>query len=503
MLNNLKSTVKDTLIYSVGNLSTKLVGFILIPLYTTKLTTQEFGIYGILEATSQVIVALLGLGLYNAFYRWYWDKEYSEKKKSMFFTILVAVFVFSILFVWLLTRFSGSISSLLFDSNNFTSLVNLMLINTALEAVGIIPATLLRLQQKSLMYSVTYMIKFVTNLIFAVYFVKYLNLNIEGIYQALIIGNVVYLLVLSRFVFKNIEIKFEPVLLNGMLKFGIPLVFSSMIGVLFNMTDRFSLRFLKDLSDVGVFSLGFKIANTLKVFIVASINMALWPMIFKMMDKPENKRFYSKMLTYIAFSMAIMVLGMSFFGKEIIKLLAKQTAYYDSFKVIPIVSFSIFFGMLRDISFIGFHISKKTKIIATLMLISFFINVGFNVLLIPPFGIIGAAAATSVTQLIMFGVAYRYAQKQYFIPYEIVKVIKVLLVTLVLIIISYPVNNLDPLIRIIIKVLLLGSFPLILSIFNFYEKIELERISGAWRKWKNPLHWKKNLTELINQKDES
>ncbi len=69
MLKTLRSTLRGTIIYSIGNLSSKLVGLILIPLYTSKLTLAEFGILGIIEITSQLLIAILGLSLYNAFFR--------------------------------------------------------------------------------------------------------------------------------------------------------------------------------------------------------------------------------------------------------------------------------------------------------------------------------------------------------------------------------------------------------------------------------------------------
>ncbi len=96
MIDNLKNTAKGALIYGFGNLSTKLIGFILIPLYTAKFSVSEYGILGILDITLQVFIAFFGLSLYNAFFRWYWDKEYIAKQKSIFFTILTTVLVFSI-----------------------------------------------------------------------------------------------------------------------------------------------------------------------------------------------------------------------------------------------------------------------------------------------------------------------------------------------------------------------------------------------------------------------
>jgi len=68
MLKTLRSTLKNTAIYSFGTLASKLVGFFLLPLYTTKLSVSEYGVLGVLEISGQFLIAFFGLGLYNAFY---------------------------------------------------------------------------------------------------------------------------------------------------------------------------------------------------------------------------------------------------------------------------------------------------------------------------------------------------------------------------------------------------------------------------------------------------
>ena len=86
MLKNLKSAALNSLIYSFGNLSLKIAGLILIPIYTKHLSTSEYGIYGVLDATCYALFILFGFQLYTAFFRWYWDSDYKERQKEMFFT---------------------------------------------------------------------------------------------------------------------------------------------------------------------------------------------------------------------------------------------------------------------------------------------------------------------------------------------------------------------------------------------------------------------------------
>jgi len=500
MLNTLRSTIKNTLIYSIGNVSSKLVGFILIPLYTSKLLVSEYGTLGILEITSQILIALFGLSLYNAFFRWYWDKETISKQKSIFFTILIVVALFSLFLMFLLSVFRQNISVLLFENMDYPYILMLMIIVSCLETLGVIIFTLIRLQEKASFFSFLSVLKISTSLIFTVYFIAFMGKKIEGIYEAQLIGNGVFFLFSFKYVLKNIKPKFELRILREMLSFSTPLIVTSLAGIILTVTDRYMLRFLVDLKAVGIYSLGFKVANTLRVFIISSVMMALQPTIYKMMNSSDNKRFYSKSMTYFSFGLMICVLGLSFFSKEIVKTLAFNVNYWEAFTIVPLLAFSMFFGMLRDVSLTGINLTKKTRITARVIISVAIINLVLNRLTIPVWGYYGAAFSTIIAQFLFFILIYHYAQKHYFIPYEIKKVIQILIVGIILIVISQLVNPMNIVYRLIIKSVLLLLFPIILYWLKFYEEIELLRIKQIWITWRNPIDWKKNIVRLKKNK---
>ena len=497
MLENLRIAVRSTFIYSIGNFSSKLLGLFLIPLYTDKLSISEYGILGMVEITAQIFTAVFGMALYNAFFRWYWDKNYIDKQKSMFFTVLVYVLGFSLVLNLVLLPFHDGISNLLLDSPDYGYLIMLILLIAGLDALALVTNTLVRLQEKPGFYTVLQVAKILTNLLFTVYFIAYKGKKVEGIYEAQLIGNAVFYLLATRFIVKNVHVRFENRVLKGMLKFSYPLLFSALAGIILTISDRYVLRFVTDLAYVGIYSLGFKIANTLRVFVITSVNLAVQPMIYKMIDQPDNKRFYSKIMTYFSFGLMICVLGLSLFGRELIKFLAKSnTDYWEAFTIVPVISLAIFFGMLRDVSLTGINISKKTVVNARSILIVAALNIGLNILLIPHYGYFGAAVATLIAQFSYFLIIYLYAQKFYPIQYELFKVLKILIVGILIYLLSTLTNDLNLVMRLTIKSALLVSFPFVLFLLRFYEKIELERIHGFWLKWRNPGHWTKNLKEF-------
>jgi O-antigen/teichoic acid export membrane protein len=496
MLDNLKNTIKGAFIYGFGNLSTKLIGFILIPLYTKKFTVAEYGILGILDITSQIIIVVFGLSLYTAFFRWYWDKDFKDKQKSIFFTLLVSVSIFSIILGSLFITLRKPASLLLFDSPEFSYYIVLIIVVACFEAVGVVIATLIRLQEKALFYTILYILKLLTSLTFTVYFIVYRGKNIEAIYEAQIIGNIVYFLISSFFILKNIEPRFDRIALRNMLIFSLPLMLTAFTGIILNVTDRYALRFLADYESVGIYTFGYKIANTIRVFVIASVNMALQPMIFKMMNDADNKRFYSKIMTYFTYGLIFVVLGISLFGKEIIKVLSHNVGYWESFRVVPILSYAMLFTMLRDISLTGLNLTKNTKVIAIITISISLFNIGLNILFVKFWGYMGAAVCTLISQMMFFMLIYFFAQKYYPVPYELYKIFLIIITSLGIFFIAQLTNDMSLLLRLLIKTLLIITLPVLLYLMKFYEPVELDRLQGFWIKWRNPRRWPANMKSL-------
>lgn len=498
MLKIIKSSVRDTFIYSIGTFSTKLAGFVLVPIYTnnTYLSETDYGVLNLVEANLQFIISVFGLGLCYAYERWYWDKDYIDKRKSIFFTILIVTVGISVLLVASLFPLAGFFSNLLFDASAYAFIFQLMIINAGFEMVAQTPNSLIRLSEKPGLYTTANLARLFVSIICTVVFVVYMKLGLEGVYYAQILGVITYFLILSRFIVLHTQIGFERSVLVDMLKFRFPFLLPVIALNVFNFNDRFVLSSINGLVDAGVYSLGAKLANTIKVFVITAIWLALTPTIYKMMNEPNNKRFYSKVMTYMSFAVMFFVMFFSFFGKELVDLLAKEEVYLQAADIIPIVSLGIFFGMLKDVSLIGLNITKKTGSIAITTFVVTGLSLLLNILLIPYLGIFGSAFSNLIVQFIFFVVIFLIAQKHYTIPYEIKKIVMMIFLAGGLFVMAMLSNDFSLWLRLPFKALLICFFPLLLYWLGFYEQIEKERIAGFWQKWKNPLLWKKNLKEL-------
>jgi O-antigen/teichoic acid export membrane protein len=265
-----------------------------------------------------------------------------------------------------------------------------------------------------------------------------------------------------------------------------------------NVTDRYSLKVFGNLADVGLYSYGFKLANTLNVFVITSVNFAIQPMIFRMMNDPGNKRFYARLLTYYTYGTMIIALIMMVFGLEITKLFARRTEYFDAWHIFPFIIYAVIFGMMKDVATTGLSITKKTKIIAFTVVATAVLNLMLNIVLIHWFGNQGAAISKMLSMIVFFVLTLYFAQKAYSIPYELKRVILMLTVGAVIYGISLFFNTLEVIPRVAVKTLLIMIYPFVLFLFGFYHETELNSIRSGWRKWKNPLAFAENVRRLTN-----
>lgn len=500
MLKNIKQLFRHTIIYGFGNVSVKIIGLILIPLYTNPkyFSVKDFGAISLLEVSVQLLVALLGLSVYQALTRLYWDANYSKVQKSLFYTVLVFNILFIIIIGFPFILFSEHLSVLLFEDTSFSYVLKVMYLSVFFQVISQALMTLMKLQSKSTLYSITNIIKLFVTLIITIYFVIYLKRGIKGIFEAQVLGYIPYFIHLAGYTIKNIVFRFNGRMLRELIVYSLPLMLGSVSGTVLTIFDRYSLNYLATLDDVGIYSLGYKFANTIKIALVTSVQLAVSPMIFQKMNDKDNKRFYSKLLTYQSFIVTIAVLFFSLFGYEMIAVFTSDDIYLKAAYIIPVISTSILFGMMKDTALTGLQIIKRTGIIGLVILIISLINMGLNILLIPYLKIHGASLSTLLSQVIFFIVIYWIAQKNYPIPYEIRKVVLLVLIIAVYCLLTFILNRYAPLIRVPIKMLLLVAFPFVLKRFKFYEAIEIQSLNNAWNKWKNPLKWKKYLSVKNN-----
>jgi len=479
MFSKLKDTAKDTILYGLGNIAAKALGFVLIPLYIKTLNLADFGILSLTEVIIQLLIPVMGMAIYSAMSRWYWDKDYVEKQKSIYKTSMFIVLILSSIIFIIGLLFSKYLSIILFDSIEYKSLINLILVSAFIQANLNIPFTLLRLQKKALKYSILNLLKLILVFGFIIYLIVFNNYGIDGIYIAQIIGNILIFIVILYYIRNDLKVKIDYSFIKPMLKYSYPLAISVTSAIILTISDRFSIRYIIGFEQTGIYALGFKISSVLKLVFITSFQMAFVPIIYQAANKDGFTRFLSKLNSYSVIVIIYASLAIGLFSKEITELITSNKNFTDNYiyLIIPILNLALVFDQIRyNISF-GLNLAKKTKVLSGIIILMSIINIILNIILITFIGSIGAAISTLFVQILYVIVIYKITNKYYTIEIEIGNIIKLTLLYLIFLSPVILLSDFSFIMQIAIKSILLIIFPFIMYFIWKKDNIEKQRIS--------------------------
>jgi O-antigen/teichoic acid export membrane protein len=504
MLNSIKASIRDTFIFGFGNIAVKIIGFVLIPLYTNPryFSVDDFGIIGLLDISGIVVMSIIASSFPQSLTRWYWAKENTSSQKEIFFMNFASQVVMSLLFCFLLIPFSKPLSNLIFSNVNWSLAITFIILSSALQGINTLINTLLRLQSRSALFTITNLVKLIIVLVLTIYFIIYRKMGITGIYLAQVIGNSVIILLLIPYTIKNCSVGFDFTTWKSMTVYGLPLVIASVATMTLNVVDRYALNSLALLKYVAVYTLAAKISSSLKLVLVDTIKLAVFPQMTRRIDSPDNKRFYSKAMLYSSYAVMFGIIGVSLFSLEVIKFMAKTPELWSAYMLVPLLTLSAFFINMREVSVYSLIATKKTQKISFIVIIAAALNILLNLWLVPIWNAAGAALAAFLSQLFYWSLMHFVAQKAYFIPYENTKMLMIFITGSLLSFAGLLLNDLDLLPRVLIKLLCLAAFPAVLYVLKFYEPVELQVIKGFIIKWSNLRRLRENLKSLKDIKDD-
>ena len=496
MLLNLKRIVKHSAVYSVGNVATKAIGIVLLPLYTHYIPLASYGTLAIIEASLFIGVGLLTFGQTQALIIFSASSERKIKKESVFLTTLVFILVLNITVLVPTGTILRSLSGVYATVSEYKAYIIPSCIVVLLRNLVSMFFTKLRSDEKSVQFMVLSVIKLVTTLALTIYFVAYKQIGIIGILYAYIAGEATTLFLFIPFTFRDLRGSFDWNFLREAVAFGYPLIVASLASALLNISDRYVLKALTNDESVAIYDLGYRIAGFVNMFIIMPFNLAFVPIASKMFNQEGDKRYFSKMMTYVTFLLIWAALALSLFSKEIVMLFALDSSYYPAYTIVPLIAFSYVFVGMQIVAGIGLFLTGKTKLAAVNVLIAGLSNVLINYLLIPLYGPLGAGYTNVISFGLFFITTNLISQRYYSIPFEYAKLVKITLLGVIFFVLLYSLTGFNPYFVAGIKCIAVISYPVALYFLNFFEPIEIERIKGFYNKWKDPKNWDRSAFRI-------
>lgn len=312
----------------------------------------------------------------------------------------------------------------------FQSTIKYSAIILLLDSLAIIPFASLRLQRKVKTFAAIKIINIVVNVTANVLLLLKYHSGIEGIFMSGVIASAVTLVFLLPTILPMLSLKFAGKLYSALLKFGLPYIPAGLAAMMVQVIDRPILLALTNESTVGIYQANYRL-GIFMMLIVSMYDYAWRPFFLTHADEPNAKQLFSRILTYFTLLSSIVVLLVSLYINDLVKFHIYHgrsiinPAYWSGLGIVPIILLGYLFNGIYVNLMAGIYIEKKTSHLPYITGIGAAINVVVNFLLIPRFGMFGAAWATFFAYSGMAIAIYLVSQKFYPVKYELGRLLKI------------------------------------------------------------------------------
>lgn len=399
--------LKNTMLFTIANFSNKLIVFFLLPFYTAFLTTEEYAVIDLISITQQLIFPIVTLDITEAVIRFGMQKK-SDKK---------IIFTFGLLFVVLGNILLGlgcfGAQKIQILEKNY--LLYFFIFSFVISANTLF-SSFLRTIDKIEIITIASVVNTFFTMTLNILLIGKLKMGINGYYISYIIGNFIAIMIMIFCInpFKYITKINKKSIANyllPMIKYSIPLMPNALFWWVNNSLDRYFLTALGTLSSVGLYAAANKIPSVLSTF--TSIFQQSWGLsMFKENESSDKKKFFSNVLTLYNTFILLITIILIIFSRLIASLLLSKD-FYSAWTWIPWLVLGFYSNSISTFLGTEFTASKKTMWALSTTLISAFVNICFNIFLIPEFSGLGAAIATCISYIVLLEIRV-YVLNKYF-----------------------------------------------------------------------------------------
>lgn len=411
-MNKKKQLAKNTLIIFFGRVSTQLISFFLLPLYTSYLATKEYGLVDLIQTYVTLLVPIITLELEMSIFRWLVDSRGKEKdtKKLIsnnFFVLTISLLIFSILYVVV------------------TCFINipfrwLILVDIIICVLGGNFLQVARGFGKTLDYSISCILTGITTVVSNIILICHFGMGAEGMIISMALANFIcglYLFIRLK-LYKLIDFKLkDKKLLKEMYKYSIPLIPNSVSWWIVNVSDRTIISFILGSGANGLYAISNKFPTIISS-LTGVFNLSWSESAALHINSKDRDEFFSDVFNTIMKLFTGLGVGMIACMPFVFPLLI-NTKYSDAYNYIPYLVLGSVFNVAICLYSQIYLAKKLSKQVATTAVIGAVINILINIVFIKYIGLYAAAISTAISYFVMM--VYRHIDLKRYVNIKISK----------------------------------------------------------------------------------
>lgn len=403
-----KYLLKNTLIFTLGNIGSRLISFFLIPLYTNVLSTSQYGTVDLITTISTVVGPMLTLNIAESVMRFGLDKDANKEKNTQCGSIILLA---AILVGLLLIPVCSSIRGI----SEYAFYVYFYVISLSASQLYLCD---LRGKEILLQYSVGNILQTLMIALLNIIFLLVFKMETRGYLLAYIIANfivAVYAFVVGK-AYKSFKIRYIDMMkLKEMVRYSIVLIPNTFMWWIMNSSDRVMVTYMIGAAANGIYAVSYKLP-TLVSTLTGIFNQA-WSYSAIRVEGVSDEVDYNNSIFKTLVAIAIMMgLGLLVVTKPFLKIYVSVN-YYDAWKYTPFLIVGCVYLTLGTFMATSYTVHKDSFGYLFSALFGAFFNIVLNYLLIPLIDVYGAAVATCISYIAVF--TFRVFHTRKYIRYNV------------------------------------------------------------------------------------
>lgn len=485
MFQKVKGLFLNLTIYGIGDVAIQIVNFLLLPLYVRYLSPSDYGVIALLVTLEALTKVVYRWGLDASFMRMYFDCSDQRARQRLASTLFFFLLAVNGTLVVIALAASPWLARHLFGTAGYELPLQILLVNTFIGGFYFIPFHVLRINKQAGRFVALTFAQNASTVILRLAFVILWQKGVLGVLLADLIVTVGIVCALLPMFAPLIRLTCAPNVLREALRFGLPRVPHGAAHQVIAVSDRYILSLFASLRDVGVYGLGASFAMGMKLFLSAFEN-AWAPFYFGTMKDPNAKQTFSAITTYALAILVLLTAGLCAVSRDLVRVMTTPE-FYGAADVIPWLALGVSFMGVYLLTSIGLNITKHTEYYPVATGISAACNVGLNLLLIPRFGILGAAWANMVAYAVLAATSTIFAQRVYPMRYETGRIARLVCAGLVAYLIArFELStSVAPLTGFLVRgTTVVVSYLVLLWLLGFFQDRETARIRALFDRFR-------------------
>jgi O-antigen/teichoic acid export membrane protein len=411
--------LRHTSIYAITPVFQRLLGLVLVGVYTSVLPTGEYGLLALTDLFLALFPLLIGTSLLGGLSRHYFVHEDPDDRSSVISGTAIALILSSTVGTLLVLAFREPITGFLFavkggEPNaalvDYVSICALILPFSLVTRTGI---EALQAQKRSETVVIVSLAKTLVETALKLYFLFGPELGVLGFLYAILIGEALSGSLFAVYIARVHGVRLVGRTFKPLLAYTIPLVPVGLFQLCLHQADKLLIERLGPEEVIGlgsdgapltvarewlgVYNLGYQIPFLFHSAVMGSF-MRIWsPNIFALKNDAASKEDVRRIGTLVALAIGGLYAQVALFGREAIQLIGRQDAYQAASEVVPWVAMGYVAFALYGLSQVALMSVFAVRSLAVMNAVALAVNLTLNTLWIPEYGYLGAAAATTAS----------------------------------------------------------------------------------------------------------